>query len=84
MIPSKEEIFLPIFLYHGICVETIWCYLCYLFYVDVQILTEIYYFLLHMSGKCGIAEIKCVREHDLSFPHGNKCCVLLSMESLST
>lgn len=42
------------------------------------------YIVLHMSGKCGIAEIKCVREHDLSFPHGNKFSMLLSMESLST
>ena len=36
----------------------------------MQIHTQVYYFIYHMSGKCDIAEMKCAREDDLLFPHG--------------
>lgn len=45
----------------------------------MRIHIEIHYFVSLMSGKCDIAEMKCVRNDDVLFPNGECKCFYVSI-----
>lgn len=82
MIPSKEKIFLSNSLYHGICLETRWCYLCYLFYIDEQLLTNILFYIAYVREVWYCRSEMCERTCSFFSPW-EQCWMLLSMQFLS-